>query len=163
MLGVKQHPEVLIGSSSGGTEGSVPLSAASEIIPKFPVSAGLSRGTVLSEEVGNNFFAADVKVERDSMLMLKATYHPNWRATVNGVETDPVMLMPSVVGIQLPPGGHKVRMEYRPRRLRVVLLGLGLLMLPMIAISEKWGAGLWSWFGPRVMGQISGPVKRRQR
>ena len=122
---------MLIGNSSRGIESWVPLSAASELISKFQVSAGPSRGIVLSEEVGNNFFAADVKVKRDSLLMLKAIYHPNWRATVNGVEMDPVMLMPSVVGIQLPPGDHKVRMEFRPRRLRVVLLGLGLLTLPL--------------------------------
>ena len=57
------------------------------------------------------------------------------------------MLMPSVVGIELPQGNHKVRLEYRPRRLRVVLVGLGLLTLPLIAISEKWGTGLWRRFG----------------
>ena len=143
LLGVKQHPTVLFGSSSRGIKSSIPLSEASEVISKIQVSAGPSRGIVLSEEVGNNFFAADVNVKRDSMLMLKATYHPNWRATVDGEETDPVMLMPSVVGIQLPQGEHKVRLEYRPRRLRAVLLGLGLLALPLIAISEKWGTGFW--------------------
>ena len=147
LLGVKQHPTVLFGSSSRGIKSSIPLSEASEVISKIQVSAGPSRGIVLSEEVGNNFFAADVNVKRDSMLMLKATYHPNWRATVDGEETDPVMLMPSVVEIQLPQGEHKVRLEYRPRSLRVVLLGLGLLTLPLIAISEKWGTGFWRRFG----------------
>jgi len=53
-------------------------------------------------------------VERESMLRLKATYHPDWRATVDGVKTDMVMLMPSFVGARLPPGDHKVRIEYRP-------------------------------------------------
>jgi hypothetical protein len=161
LLGVKQHPQVLIGRSSREIENSVPLSAAPAAISKIQVSAGPSRGIVVSEEVGGNFFAAGVKVERDSLLMLKATYHPNWRATVNGVETDPVMLMPSVVGIQLPPGEHQVRLEYRPRRLRMVLLALGLLALPLIAIGEKWGAGPWGWFGLKVMGPISSSVKRR--
>lgn len=75
------------------------------VISKAEVSVGPSRGTVLSEEVGSNSFEADVSVERDSLLMLKVTYHPNWRATVDGVETDTVMLMPSFIGVQLPPGG----------------------------------------------------------
>ncbi len=91
---------------------------------------GPSRGTVLSEKIGNDYFSAEVAVERESMLLLKATYHPNWRATVDGVETDTVMLMPSFVGIELSPGNHSVRIEYRPRRLRMILLGLGLLTLP---------------------------------
>ena len=161
VYGGKQHPKVLIGSTSRGIESSMPLSAAPDVISKVQVSAGPSRGILLSEEIGANFFAADVRVTRDSMLMLKATYHPNWRATVNGEETDPVMLMPSVVGIQLPKGDHKVRLEYRPRRLRVVLLGLGLLTLPLIAISEKWGTGFWRRFNLRVIGPISSSVKRR--
>ena len=71
------------------------------------------------------------------------------------------MLMPSVVGIQLPQGEHKVRLEYQPRRLRVVLLGLGL--LPLITISGKWDTGFWRWIGLRVIGPISGSVKRRRR
>ncbi|MEC8857936.1 MAG: hypothetical protein VYE19_07980, partial [Chloroflexota bacterium] len=49
--------------------------------------------------------------------------------TVDGVKTDTVMLMPSFVGAPLTPGKHQVRIEYRPRRLRMTLLGLGLLLL----------------------------------
>ena len=84
---------------------------------------------MISEEVGGNYFAADVNVERDSMLLLKAMYHPNWRATVDRVKTDTVMLIPSFVGVQLTPGKHQVRIEYPYRRLRMILLGLGLLLL----------------------------------
>jgi len=46
----------------------------------------------------------NVNVERKSMLLLKAMYHPNWRATVDGVKTDTVMLMPGFVGVPLTPG-----------------------------------------------------------
>jgi len=158
--GVKQHPVVSIGSPSQEKERPMPLSAAVEVIPKVEASAGPSRGTVLSEEVGSNYFAADVTVERESMLLLKATYHPNWRATVDGVKTDTVMLMPSFVGVQLPPGDHKVRIEYRSRRLRVILLGLGLLTLPLIAIGEKRGTALSSWFATGVLARISVSMKR---
>ena len=94
--GVKQHPMVSIGSASQEIEHSMPLSEAVDFIPRVEASPGPPRGTVLSEDVGNNFFAAEVRVERESWLLLKATYHPNWRATVDGVETDTVMLMPSL-------------------------------------------------------------------
>ncbi|MCI0800291.1 MAG: YfhO family protein, partial [Chloroflexi bacterium] len=115
---------------------------------------------MLSEDVGSNYFAADVTVERESLLMLKATYHPNWRATVDGVKTDTVMLMPSFVGVPLSPGNHNVRLEYRPRRLRVILLGLGLLTLPLIAMGEKRATALSSRFSTGVLAGISGLVKR---
>ena len=148
----KQHPTMLIGRPAKKDE--------RRFRGNVEASAGLPRGTVLSEEVGNNYFAADVIVERESLLMLKATYHPNWRATVDGVKADTVMLMPSFVGVQLPPGSHKVRIEYRPRRLRVILLGLGLLTLPLIGMSEKRGPALSSWFATGVLARISGSVKR---
>jgi len=93
--------------------------------------------------------------------MLKATYHPNWRATVDGVKADTVMLMPSFVGVRLPPGDHQVRLEYRPRRLRMILLGLGLLTLPMIWLGEKKGNAISSRFATSVLGRI--PVLKRER
>ena len=130
---------------------------------KVEASDGPSRGTVLSEEVGSNYFAAEVEVVRDSLLMLKATYHPNWRATVDGVKTETVMLMPSFVGVPLTPGDHKVRMEYRPRRLRLILLCLGLLNLSLIALAEMRGEAFYRWFNLRVMGPLSNSVKRRYR
>ena len=114
---------------------------------------------MISEEVGGNYFAADVNVERDSMLLLKATYHPNWRATVDGVKTDTVMLMPSFVGVPLTPGKHQVRIEYRPRRLRMILLGLGMLTLPMIWIVEKKGAAIASLFALGASVRLSGAFR----
>jgi len=155
---VKQHPIVFLGSVPK-TESVVPLSAAVDVIREVEASAGPFRGEIISEEIGSNFYATHVKVERESWLLLKATYHPNWRATVDGVEADAVMLMPSFVGVRLSPGEHQVRLEYRPRLLRLVLLCLGLITLPMIALSEKCGVMVYS----RVAGPISRSVGRWHR
>ena len=157
--GVKQHPVVYIGDPPQAIERPLPLSAAGDVISKSSSSAGPSRGAVLSEEIGNNYFAADVTVERGSMLLLKATYHPNWRATVDGIEADTVMVMPSFVGIQLSPGEHRVLLEYRPRRLRIILLTLGLLTLPLVAIGEKPAAAFCRWFATGVSSRISSKLR----
>jgi len=160
--GVKQHAIVLLGSTPQ-TETVLPLAAAGDVVHKVEASAGPYRGEILSEEVGNNFYAANVKVENESWLLLKATYHPNWRATVDGVETDAVMLMPSFVGVRLSSGNHQVRLEYRPCLSRLVLLLLGLLTLPLIAISERWGPQIWTRVSPMFAGPISRNVHRRHR
>ena len=160
---VKQHPRVSVSGAFRGNERPLPLSAAGDVFPAVEAFAGPFRGAVVSEEAGSNFFAADVNVERESMLLLKATYHPNWRATVDGVKTETVMLMPSFVGVPLTPGDHKVRMEYRPRRLRLILLCLGLLNLSLIALAEMRGEAFYRWFNLRVMGPLSNSVKRRYR
>jgi hypothetical protein len=156
----KQHPVVSFSDSSQDNQRPSPLTSAMEIIPAMDPPSGPSRGAVLSEEIGNNYFAAAVTVERESMLLLKATYHPNWRATVDGEKAETVMLMPSFVGVRLPPGDHQVRIEYRPRRLRMVLLGLGLLTLPLIAIGEKPATALVSRFATGVAARISNSMKR---
>ena len=41
------------------------------------------------------------------MLLLKASHHPNWRATVECMEADTAMLMPGFVGIGLLRGSAK--------------------------------------------------------
>jgi uncharacterized membrane protein YfhO len=130
------------------------------LISSAEVSASLDRGTVVAEEIGNDYFSADVAVERDSILMLKASYHPNWRATVDGVEIDTLMLMPGFVGVELPPGDHSVRLEYRARGLRTVLLVVGLLILALIAVVESRRSSISDWPSPRVLARFDRSDKR---
>jgi len=160
MPSAKKHPVVYLSGSSQGSKPATPLTSAKDLIQTMDPPTGPSRGTVLSEKIGNDYFSAEVAVERESMLLLKATYHPNWRATVDGVETDTVMLMPSFVGIELSPGNHSVRIEYRPRRLRVILLVLGLLTLPLIAVGERQGTVICSWFATNVVARISSAKRK---
>ena len=87
----KKHPLVSFGDPF---QGEAPLTSAIDLIPEMDPPTGPPRGTVMSEDIGGNHFAANVNVERKSMLLLKAMYHPNWRATVDEVKTDTVMLMP---------------------------------------------------------------------
>lgn len=160
---LKQHPVVSMGRSYPVLATPLPLSEASSIIPKVQVSAGPSPGAVLSENIGRNFFAAEVSVERDSMLLLKVSYHPNWRAIVDGEKADTVMLMPGFMGVPLTPGDHTVRLEYQPRRLRLVLLGLGLLTLLLVPLAEKRAAVISDRLATGVMARISGLANRTRR
>lgn len=133
---VKQHPAVLFEGATDDYQRLLPLSQARDVIPLVSFPPEPSRGHVISETVESNAYLAEVEVERESMLMFKATYHPNWHACVDGVEADTVMLMPSYVGVKVSPGVHHVRFEYRPRPLRGYLLIVGLLALPLIALAE---------------------------
>ena len=158
---VHQHPVVLMNGSTMEAGDPLPLSTASKVIPESEVSTGPPRGAVLSEAVGRNFYSAEVRVDRQSMLMLKATYHPNWRATVDGVKVDTVMLMPGFTGIQLAPGTHNVSIEYKPRILRKVLLCLGLLALISIPLGEKKGPAVYAWFTTLIVTRVTEPFSQR--
>lgn len=81
LLAANRYPEVLL---NGGTARSQPLGDAPDTLSRLQPAAGTSRGSVLSEEVGGSFYAANVSVDKESTLLLKVNYHPNWRATVDG-------------------------------------------------------------------------------
>jgi hypothetical protein len=75
-------------------------------------------------------------------LVLKATYHPNWRVTVDGTEARPFMASPSFIGVELPPGPHRVRAEYRSGFLKTGLLTIGGLALIAVLVCRRRFAAL---------------------
>ena len=74
----------------------------------------------------------DIRAEcpHASTLVLKMTYHPNWRVAVDGVEVETFMVSPGFTGITWPAGAHQVRAEYRSPvyKTALLLLGAGTLM-----------------------------------
>jgi hypothetical protein len=125
------------------------------------VSNGPTRGSVISEDLGTNYYSTRVNVERESMLMLKVAYHPNWRATVDGVDAETFMLMPGFPAVQLGPGEHNVMMEYESGNLRKVLLGFGFLALVSIGILERRGATVSASLNSSVLVSVLSSMKLR--
>jgi 6-pyruvoyl-tetrahydropterin synthase related domain len=136
---VKDHPVLRFGGATADFRQSFPLAQADALIPRDVLPAEPARGQVVSETVANNMYLAQVNVERDSTLLLKTTYHPNWHAYVDGAESNTVMLMPSYLGVPLGAGAHSVRLEYRPQPLRGLLMFVGLLTLMLTGLVE------WRW------------------
>ena len=68
---------------------------------------------------------------------MKATYHPWWRAEVDGVRTDTVMLAPGFVAVPLSAGEHRLHIAYRPSRWKTLLAILGPLALLVLAATER--------------------------
>ena len=176
LLELKRHPQISINGSprlqGQGTRPSTVISSptlstelslsSQDELRSYTAqsSAGPSRGSIISENIGRDYFSATVDVERESMLMLKVSYHPNWRATVDGSKVDTVMLMPGFVGIQLAPGEHEVKLEYRSRSLRKVLLVFGLVAILSIWVWEKRSDTISAWLKNRVEAGVPSPMVR---
>ena len=145
----KHYPELSIGSSSEmpgssrdsntvGVKKSIfsdTIGSNSQILP-VPL-----RGSVISEIVGDAVFQAEVDVKRNSMLLLKSSYHPNWIALVDGIQKSPVMLMPGFIGVHLDPGRHNVTIKYQTRSIKNLLLVVGFLTLVLIALWDRLNLG----------------------
>ena len=134
---LKQHPSLIFGQASVEDRQPIPLSQAGDIIARTAFAQETAPGRIVSESIESNAYQAQVEVERDSMLLLKVTYHPNWHASVDGFDAGATMLMPSFIGLKVTPGVHQVRLEYRPQWLRSALLIVGLVALPLIALWER--------------------------
>jgi uncharacterized membrane protein YfhO len=83
---------------------------------------------------------------RAATLVLKVTYHPNWRAFVDGQPADVFMLSPSYVGVSVPAGSHFVTARYEPTPIKTPLFFVGLLVALGIALGpalrRRWSGTL---------------------
>ena len=97
-------------------------------------------------------------MERPSMILFKTSYHPNWRATVDGMDRPTVMLMPGFIGVYLESGRHSVVMKYRARVLRPALMWIGFITLIAIGL---WNTRKARDLSRKVLFNASTSMKRR--
>lgn len=95
-----------------------------------------SPGTVLTqtERLQDGVFDATVRANRTSVVLLKASYDRRWTATVDGVRTKPVMMAPSLVGVEVPPGVHAVDFRYAPYGNYPLLFVIGFVTLLALVV-----------------------------
>ena len=72
--------------------------------------------------------------DEDAYVVLKVSYHPNWRAEVNGKEVRIQMVAPNFMAIKLPVGEHDIKFSYQSDTLPKVLFLLMLLAWSIILI-----------------------------
>jgi hypothetical protein len=139
-----QHGELATVAYNGGA-------AATPTLP-FTSTPNSSPGTstdVLVEEQ-DGYFAGAVTANRTAAVVLKATYDPGWRVTVDGREATPYMVVPGFVAVTVSAGTHDVVFQYIGYSHYGVLFGIGALTLIILAL----GPILWR----RKLGRL---VKRR--
>jgi hypothetical protein len=86
-------------------------------------------GKITTERLAPGRIDLRVECATPATLMLKETYHPNWRVTVDGRPQRPFMVSPSFIGVDLPAGAHEIRAEYRSPFYKTALLVLGVCVL----------------------------------
>jgi hypothetical protein len=97
-------------------------------------------GTVTIEVArpDDGVYSGEIIANRVAVVLLKTTFEPRWRTTIDGIPVQPQMIAPDFVGVAVSPGPHSIEFRYIPISYYPELLGLGLLAL----------AGLH--FGPRL-------------
>jgi hypothetical protein len=119
-----------------------PPSLTSEPIPASPAGSVVSQ----SSAPADGSFSAVIDANRPAVVLLKVTYDPGWKVTVDGADVTPEMIAPSLVGRTVAAGRHTVVFHYTPFPYEAELLALGLVTL--------LGLG----FGSRLLG-LTKPVR----
>jgi hypothetical protein len=120
--------------------------------------AGCPAGQIAYERVQPARFEVLARCGTPSAMVIKVTYHPNWRVTVDGSEVATFMASPSLLAFALPAGEHFIVAEYRSTPVKGPLLVLAGLVLtacagaalrrPLQAKWSSWGPGRYGSHSP---------------
>jgi hypothetical protein len=105
-----------------------------------PTSASGPRGRVLATSVDlrEGTATALVDMERPAMVVLKTSFDPRWRVTIDGVPAEPQVIAPSFVGRAVPAGRHRVVFTYEPFPRYDLLLLLAPIVLVALALGPRY-------------------------
>lgn len=89
----------------------------------------------IQETVNDYSYRAQLDLDAPTYLLLKASYHPNWRAQVNGVATPVHAVAPNLMAVPLSAGQHEVVFRYHNQLLpQILFLLCALAWLILLAI-----------------------------
>ena len=119
------HPQVVLGD-----ERRVALAGGTVTGP-----AGRVQKEVDDSEHGR--FLGQVVVDRGSAVMLKASFHGRWAATVDGRRVKVEMVAPGYPAVAVGPGQHTVEFAYEPFRQYPLLFGVALATLVALSVARS--------------------------
>ncbi len=102
---------------------------------------GGRQGVLTNQMNAPGRYSAEVKAESEVGVILKVTYHPYWRATVDGVPTALTRVFPGFMAIRLDPGTHQVSFEYRAPAWKKLLA----MLPPLLWLFTLGSFGLRRW------------------
>ena len=86
------------------------------------------RGRILSEEKMGETFRARMQIERDCYALIKITWFPDLRATVDGQPARLIRVTPGFAAVPVTRGEHEVVVQYDPSPLKPALFVAGILI-----------------------------------
>ena len=98
-------------------------------------------GAVRSErhDQYDGVYRGSVNAQRRAVVVLAASYHPRWTATVDGKPAKTQMVAPSFVAVVVPRGEHRVVFRYEPYpgASYALLLALGIAALGALVVVDR--------------------------
>jgi hypothetical protein len=98
-------------------------------------------GRVLSvhDDLTNGRVTTNVFANRQSVVLLKSSFDPGWTVTVNGIQVEPEMIAPALVGVTVAAGPNHVVFQYHGYGSYPLLFAIAILTLLGVGV----GPALW--------------------
>ncbi|MEO7839948.1 MAG: YfhO family protein, partial [Anaerolineales bacterium] len=123
-LSIYQNPHVLPRAFTVDIDADKAISLSPDALSKLePADITLYR---------NNEVVLTGNVNKPSLLILTDNWHSNWKAFVNGAQTDILLVEGAFRGVPVPAGPYQVRFRYQPRTLPAAILTSGLILLLLV-------------------------------
>jgi len=92
------------------------------------------------EKINSRTFKGNINIkEEERFVMLTIPYEEGWKITVDGVETEYIEVLDSLIGIKLSNGNHDIVLKYTPPKIEIglTLSILGIIMFLLALIIQK--------------------------
>jgi hypothetical protein len=96
-------------------------------------------GAVIQERQNGDIFEAEVNVTRNSYVLFKMTWHPNWKVLIDGKPVQSLMLSPGFLGAAVTSGRHRIWCRYVPGNWKVSVAFAGLFCILLLGAAERFG------------------------
>jgi hypothetical protein len=90
-----------------------------------------------SHDKQNGEFNAEVRLDRPGVVLLKTTFDPNLKVTVDGKDRRVEFMAPSLVGVDVEAGQHTIRFHYQTFRGYPLLILVGVATMLGIWLVER--------------------------
>ena len=102
-----------------------------------PPNAAAAPGSVTGERQTRQVYEADLDVARPSYALFRMSYHPCWKAYIDGVSQPTVMLSPGFLGVAVTPGRHHILCRYEPGNWKVLMSVAGFAIVGLLIAGEQ--------------------------
>jgi hypothetical protein len=100
----------------------------------------------------------------DSTFIIKTTWHPNWKVTVDGEVVQDFMVSPSYIGVPFPAGRHAITAQYEPTPAKQPLAIVGLIAIAVLLLLrgrlDRWADRVAGLIG-RLLARAWGRLRRK--
>jgi hypothetical protein len=104
-----------------------------------PPQHGQDAGIVRAEKENAGVFEADLSANRAAYAFFRMTWHPNWKAYLDGKPAATAMLSPGFIGIPMEPGAHHLMLRYEGAWWRLWMAAAGALLVVLAGVWERRG------------------------